>query len=343
MLDYVVSVDYLQVFGHCLRFTQNANYEFRKKEYSTRHFSEVYEVYNWQGLLYCTIQRVPFSRVIDMTAMIVKLANSFLYKPYFASDFKIFLNTIGFEFRGFSRLDICCDFKKFKNGLLPQSFIRGFMDNRYLKNGRSSYKLQGEQLNEHVFEYLKFGSNESDVSVYLYNKSKELRDVKIKPHILQKWEANGLDQTTDVWRLEVSLKSGSLKLLDIGTGEVMKLHYEMLMDDSTIVAMYRAYILKYFQFKVNDGNKNKTRMPDLQLFPDLDTYLKVYNYKPASDTTRADKIFVKKLHLMDWELCTYPTEVRQAAELLRDFYVDEKNLRVFFEMKKTGWETEKIG
>lgn len=342
-MDYVVSVDYLQVFGHCIKFIENENYTFKRLQHSTRHFSELIEVYNWRGELYCTIQRKPFSRVIDLAAMIVKLANSQLYKPYFASDFKVFLLTIGFEFRSFSRLDICCDFLKFKNGLTPQVFMQGFFSNKYLKNGRASYQVQGEQLNAHRFDYLRFGSNESDVSVYLYNKTKELQDVKNKPHIVNKWEVNNLTDRGDVWRLEVSLKSSSLKLLDLESGEVLTLSYELLLSDSTIVSMFRAYVSKYFQFKKNDGLKNKTRMADLVLFSDLETPLRVYNYKPATDTTRADKIFIKKLHLIDDELYTMPSEVRAAQELLRDFYVNEKQMKGFFEMKKNGWEAEKRG
>lgn len=332
MLD-CISVDWLQLFGHVQRFTPLRNYEFKLEPYSTRQFKKLYSVYDAIGELYCTIQLEPFSSVIDMQACIIKLANRQLYKPNFLMSFENFYNAIGFRFKSISRIDIALDFQCFKFGLTPENFIRKFLDNVYLKNGRADYQLHGEQKDNHEFSYLRFGSNSSDVAVYLYNKSKEMQDVKMKNYIAMRWQAAGYDINMPVWRLEVSLKSSQIKVLNREDGELFDIDFDFIKSENRLHQLYKLLINKYFQFKHNDGTKNKSRMKTVELLRDHKTTWELYNYVANTDTTKADKIQIKKLHHIMEDFYGLPEEVYNAAQLVKQYYVQDKNLETFYNQK----------
>lgn len=335
-----LSVDYLQIFGLCIQFKENENYTFKKMQYSSRQFRFITEVYTWQDELFCTIQSHPFSKVMDLAAMIIKISNKQLYKPHYLSDFNIFCRSIGFVYKNISRIDICIDFLKFHNNLSPDNFIRKFMDNVYLKNGRAGYQLFGEQLVKHRFDYLRFGSNTSDVAAYLYNKSKEMRDVKQKNYILNKWTAAGYDNVDDVWRLEFSIKSSSVKMLNKSEGELFDIDLKYLESDSMIKELFKCLMIHYFRFKVNDNTQNKTRMKDVILFYNFIPQWSIYLYKPSTDTNKSDKIFIKKLHNLNNDLYEFPIEISQAAQIVKDYFINQKEMKIFYNTKVQGREVK---
>ena len=74
---------------------------------------------------------------------------------------------------------------------------------------------------------LTFGTHSSDAHCYLYNKSFELLTQGDKPWIRERWSRMGLD-VREVWRLEVSIKSGGLKFKDKQTKEKVEVVPEMV-------------------------------------------------------------------------------------------------------------------
>lgn len=258
-----------------------------------------------------TITSKPHSGILDEDSLIVKFDNWVLYNTRFSPIVEDFIKLNNFYFISCSRVDFCADFNEFNNNMNPKDFIRKYMFRKFLKTGKAKGVTpkfdQGEK--EHLWSGLKFGSNLSEITYYLYNKSKELREVLHKPWIVETWIKGGLrtptdpsDRDNDVWRLEFSLKSGTKLIASEETGEIdLFLTLDIMKADYIAKCFYLLY-QRYFCFVWNDGQCRKDRMRVLKLFkhePVLDILV---NSEKMRDATRSDKIFIKKLHEMNNEL-----------------------------------------
>lgn len=305
---YTINVDWLQVFCHDRNSEplhmyngERSNYEFKLQPMGSRHFKEIWKVVNVDGDDYAIIQRVPHSSILSSDAAIVQLCNRELYKPFYASDFILFLKAHGFTYKSLSRLDICFDSNCLRNGLLHSTFIKRIMSGQYLKNNQSKVKWNfsavasiGQPME---CNSCSFGSLSSSVSSKMYNKTLELKEVKNKPYIVECWAYNNLDLNKDVWRIELSIKSDATNVVRTSDGEIFRLTPDYLKMQSVVEDIFFSYAKKYFSFKRNDGTKNKTRMKDVEIFPRgrVSTIHPVRVTK-EKDSGRSDKIFLKKLH-----------------------------------------------
>lgn len=307
---YTINVDWLQVFCHDMNYGllneiyyEKSAYEFVKMEYSSRHFREIWEVRNMDGEKYATIQRCPFSSVISSDGAIIQLANRELYRHCFASEFLIFLRSHGFKYKSISRLDVCFDSNCLRNNLQYPSFIRRIIEKRYLKNNQSkiagSFSAEGSLNINSDWNSLRWGSPRSGVSTKIYNKTLEMKEVKQKPYITECWAYNGLDIEKDVWRMEISIKSDASTTIRTETGEIFRITPDSLGNPSVVEDVFFSYAKKYFAFKRNDGTKNKTRMKDVEIFPrGRTTTLHPVRITEKKDSSRSDRIFIKKLHTL---------------------------------------------
>ncbi|MDR2653020.1 MAG: hypothetical protein LBC68_12045 [Prevotellaceae bacterium] len=157
-------------------------------------------------------------------------------------DFKI---CFSFKEYNIIRLDLCRDFRKFKNGLLPQTFIRNVFNEKYVIEGKtgkffskgrfasSTYyelldafqelaKKQGfdemefiKESKEDKIQTLRIGNRSLPIYKILYNKTEEMRTKNHKPYITELHEKYlDDDGDGDVWRLEFSLKRNVLNYID---------------------------------------------------------------------------------------------------------------------------------
>lgn len=323
----IISCDWLSLYCHVNFITSNSMYQFIKHEQGTRQFKELYNVYDLvDGELYATVQAKPYSRIIPANAAIVKISNRYLYKQNWNTQIMYFLNLCHFIPQSISRIDICCDFNKFDNNLGVNSFIQGFMRSRYLKNGRATYQIQGEQKAEHEVSYLRFGQHDSEVSVYLYNKSKEMREVVNKPYITELWKKNGLDTTKDVWRLEISLKTTQTRFIIQKTGETFRLDLDFIKTHGILENIFDCVALKYFEFKHNNLTKNKSRMKTVVFFNDMKSSLSIYTPTNDACSNRMDKILIKKLANAMTELRLTESEFPEYIAETLATYIEQKDL-----------------
>lgn len=269
--------------------------------YQTRQFAEIREIYSKDKLI-CTIANNPHSSIIPKDTHIVKFDNRYLYEGNIFGNAMQLMDKLQLKIKGISRLDIALDVQRFNNNLKPHSLISGFLSNKYLKMGKAKYKLIGTQDDKHVFETLRFGGNISNVAVYLYNKSKELQDVKMKPYIVEKWKADGYDNKEDVWRLEISIKTNRANIINTSTGDVNKLTFQNCQKDSFINDVYYTFISQYFHFKHNDGSVNKSRMKSVNLLSEVRYDSLVRFLSEEVDSGRSDRIFLKHLEEYNCEL-----------------------------------------
>lgn len=337
MTSSIISIDWLQLYCdlHLLNYT--TDYEVKLLDYGTRHFEVLEEIY-LQGSLFATVQRQPRSEILKEHTGIIKFHNSILYSSLSQQIILQFLSTCEIYVINITRIDIAIDFRKFKNGLLPKSLIKGFMNEKYLKNGRGKYTVIGDQKNVLDVSYLRFGTKSSDVNVYLYNKSLEMKQQVYKEYIAESWRDLDGSPMADVWRLEFSLKAKACTYLDSDTGEIEQIDIFFLSNDKLKKRVVSALVDRYFEFKINDGQKNKTRMKNVDLF-DFEKVGITNRYFPkGTDIHKRDKILMKNLYCLDKEIRNVPEVIQESIDTILCYMKESEFLDTYFEQKQSEWD-----
>lgn len=242
-----------------------------------------------------------------------KLHNSVFYKHHGADNDMDYFKRFGLHNAKPTRVDVCADFNLFRNALNPASFITRISRGIYLRKHGGRFKLEATQSRTPSFHYLRYGSATSPVSLYLYNKSKELKEVKAKPWITSMWQKKGLDMTKDVWRLEFSIKDTRMHFLNTSTGEDTSLHSFSHLKASIINDVFNACMKRYGTFVRNNWKQNITRMPLLQLFDEQHDDYAIYLSPPGFDHSNMQKFTIKQLATLENEL--------RATKLLNDNHI----------------------
>ena len=289
----LLSLDWLSLYVRCPQLGKHTSFTIKRMPYGTRQYRYIDE-YFYNSNRIATLCHAPLSPILTSGTGILKFDNHIFYTSGGLQFINYILNEFDYELLSISRLDICSDFQYFDNGWTPNLLIHSFLKNDLWKIGQNNYNDRGKQDNNHKHSYLRFGSNTSDVAIYLYNKSLEMREVKQKNYIVDKWKKCNYLEDKDIWRLEVSIKGSNLKVIDTESGEQRNIQLSDLQDFDNLTQLYNSLIDKYFEFRINDGQQRKDRMERLPLFSgSYDKYC-IYIPNKHNVTTRADRIFVKK-------------------------------------------------
>ena len=302
--------------------------------YSTRHFKIVEEIYS-NGKRIATVTRQPLSHIIEPDTVLIKFDNWVLYTFDMHKFVPEFLSRNALTFKSISRIDLCADFQTFNNGMLPSTFIRNYLYGKYLRLGKTSISnAHFKQINTDLhFNALKFGSNLSDVSTYLYNKTLEMNSVKWKPWIAEKWLQAGFSTDKDTWRLEVSIKSSNKLVCNIDTGEVNILNSLDVLKDNYTRLFYGTFRDKYFTFVIKDTQVKKNRMLRIPLFSDSFANYKIVQGDKMIDATRSDKIFIKKLEQVNQDLRGQHFNFNMDINSLKEQYIGITGLEMWASYK----------
>lgn len=336
---FILNLDYLQLFGVIPVRSHRGDLTYELMPYGSRHFSRI-EKLMLNGEYVAILESEPRSLILKEKSCLLKIENHILYEKNCFLKIDSLISAIGFNYLSISRLDIAVDFVTFENSLKPETLINGFMREKYLRNGRGKYMVIGEQKNVKSVEYLRFGSKSSEINTYLYNKSKEMRDVRLKQHIAEAWKDLQNDNDQDVWRLEHSLKSQACNYLDERTGEIVKLNLDVIRDDQVLLNLFASLTGKYFNFKINDGQQNKSRMRSKVLFHFDNVSLKRINFVTKKDITRADKVFLKRLYLFTEKNIEAGYEEQEAVDRISNFIKRDPHMLHYYEQKRFDWDKE---
>lgn len=335
----IVNVDWLALYCDFSAVKYESNIECRLMPYSTRQFKIVEVIYK-DGVKFATITRSPSSTVLKQGTGIIKFENNVLYLAHWFSLVNKFIIDSGIDVINVSRIDICADFQSFIDYSNPHDFILDFLRGKILKNGRSRFSIQGRHDLENVYNYFRIGEKGADVNVYLYDKTLEMKEVKFKHHINEVWKKAGFDVSKKVWRLEVSISGKGKSFLDENTGEIQEILFYKLSDFQFISNIYFSYLKKFFSFKVNDGLKNKSRMKDVNLFDNSYEKIRLFKLPKMKDSTRADKVFLKKVHnYKDERKDATDEEVRASQTIIRHIIKDEF-LKDYYVAKSNEWSAK---
>ena len=288
-----VVIDWLQI-NATGRMSDSVIAQLELQPYSTRVFKSVYILKAFTEDI-ATIACNPLSPVIPTDTHLIKFHNKLLYSSDLKERVQYTLGWLGLSFKGLSRIDIAHDFNKFANNLLPHNLINKFLLRKWLHVGKQAFKVFGQGGVNQSFEYLRFGSNNSELAVYLYNKSIELQQVKDKPWIREFWSQIGVNQSNDVWRLEVSLKGNRLHYVDELSGNIERLSLSNIFDQLFLHQLYFSLVDKYFKFVRPETNSNVSRMKQVKLFDECYNKFDFIKLNDKKESDRSIKIFIKKL------------------------------------------------
>lgn len=292
----VVSVDWLSLYCSCGMLYQNIEYDFYEQEYHSAHFEKLYFIVDRKtGEKVAEVQRKPFSKILPADAAIIKFENKVLYREDWNWTACEVCRNLGLDIKSISRIDICADFNTFENGYHPRKFINDFLTNKIIKMGRTKFTLQGTTAQVGTYDYIRFGSRTNEICTYLYNKTKELREVHDKPWIREKWKQAGLDVTKDVWRLEFSMKTTQLRTVVKQNGYIVRLDLDYISSQNILENIYKSVAQKWFDFRINDGQKKKCRMKHITMLSEETTTLEHIIMCNKVGSNRTDKIVAKKL------------------------------------------------
>jgi hypothetical protein len=317
------------------------------------------------GMQIAILTMRPRMKHMNPNLGLLKILNPILYLPNLDRIVANLLFDLRLEVLGVSRVDLCADFHRFIDYPDVQDFIRDFLSVKIWKIGQAKYKCAGKvakaptlphykrkskrnpaeevesfkvigkQSARHNFQYLRFGSHLSDVSAYLYNKTQEFIDVKRKNYIEEMWKHSGIDPNQTVWRLEFSIKGNGIKFIDTASGEIQQKTLDMILDPILREQLYNACFLKWWVFRVNDGQIRKDRMKPVQMLSIESSMYEPRAIDFSDETSRENKRMITALEK------TYD-EIRIKHQV-RDMEIEQALQKVTDFTRLNSWRAEKYG
>lgn len=332
----LVNLDWLEVFlleaaepePRDAAFFLRRGFQVDVREFGTPQYREVFVLYDSEHFPMFEIRRNPYSLkseggIFDARACHLRFANRFCYQKDCINQLRDFILQFGYEYKGITRVDVCCDCNLFDDKTDPQKFLNRFMAGRFLKIHQSKLAAHGiefltplqvatganlsayasETIGGRVFNSIKWGAPTSAVSTKLYNKSLELAQGKPKKYIQARWKTAGLtnEPVCPVWRVEFSLKSSARSFVRLETGELFYLNLTTIDTPGKLNGLFHALAQIYFHFKRvcytrNGTFQRKDRCPDYFPFRyNQSDHMKLVRLPLTRDPNRTDKMIMRRL------------------------------------------------
>lgn len=302
--SYVISVDWLQIYCHITDSFSIGEHIVGKFKLTacakhTRFYSKIANVAvltsNGSYIDFAEVLYEPNSRVLDPRSAHVKVFNEQLYTSTWFTTLSAMLKAMGLQYRSVTRVDLAYDCNKFAKGTDPQNLLKGYFLQKLLKIGTNRCTMQmanmgynlatvGEEwerprkLPRPAVTGVTWGSMATGKQHVIYNKSLEMREVKYKPWIVERWLQHGLDPE-NVWRAEIRIANRGKELMFCDPDHLFSLGMSEVADQDRIEELFLAYASQLFRFVKNDGKVRKQRMQEIQLFEIV----------PASEVTIAPR------------------------------------------------------
>lgn len=238
MMKKCVNIDWLQVYcleprlalEHNARFFNDRGFFVKQREYGDPQYKEMFVLYR-DKREWLEIRRKPYSLksnggLFEENACHIRLCNVTCYDTDPIGDLLHFMNEYGYEFQSITRIDICSDFVTFDDGKSVPAFLRAYMRGDYSKIHISELHTFTEQLEDNIeicahgkdknfkreYHSLSWGKKSSAIGVKIYDKTKEMQDMKRKPYIVARWldagiitdEQNELFSQADLLRWKIT-------------------------------------------------------------------------------------------------------------------------------------------
>lgn len=325
---YCIAVDWLEVccYGRDLEPSffswEGKHFSVEQEDRETPLFRSFFEVKR-NGLVWAQIRQNPKSGVMKKGLTIIKLSNRVLYHEKYVPFLMHMIKALGLYYKGLTRLDIAYDCNEFYCGRKPSRFVHQFVTKRVDEKGgmyvprmkEFDFHLKKDIHTNGMINYLAIGAKGSKKRGYIYDKTLELEEVKDKPWIREMWEKNGLisDKKTHVWRSEISIKAQGSDLLNLDTGQLFALHPNYLSTYENIKKIFHFYAAKVFDFRYNNGEKNRRDFAPLCLFDtSVDCTCMPKRVNVCADSGRSEKACRNKLEKLSRTYIDLSEDVRNS-------------------------------
>jgi hypothetical protein len=326
--SYILSIDWLQISFHG-SIPLKSNLTFKDLQHPTRVFKKWYAVFLYSihiGDLFCN----PASPIIHPLTMSFKADNSLLYNTSLKELIYNMLSDLTASNIKVKRLDLCCDFQCFNNNYWIENFTTDLIQKKIIYNSRSKFRICGTSNDVNIPTSLSWGSRTSFIYVTLYDKIKEMKEVKLKPYILKKWHENNFNIGLPSWRLEFSLNFNGEEFTDKNTGEIFDINFAQCFDYLYLKDLFIILLNKKFVFLKNQKKKNKSENQKINLFnTDLLTFgiNRNTNFK---DSTRSNRIHINHRIKYINEIEKINKYLIHSEKLSLYYYISTYNLMDYF-------------
>jgi len=260
-------------------------------------------------LLYNPIQE------LDKHTVHLLVENSIFYSNDFIIYIDYLITYLNFKLNHIVKLDIANDY--IKHNILD--FYDKYKISKNITHKGKAVIIPPERNKKLLSLYI--GSSKSDKQIRVYDKTKEL-EYNSKPYILDFWKANKLNYQNKVERIELILKTGELKNIDLF----------QLNNPNYLLSICKLHFKNFFEFngkyKVNGKIINKDVTPiDINFsgFKTISINKKVY--VPSKNYIFSAKIQLKKLYknmLLEEYLQNNETDLK----LVNPEYLDNSRLTI---------------
>lgn len=364
-IDWLQTFNHAATLSEGTYYGEMGRYVVKLEDRQTAQFLRVYTVY-WKNLPVATICQQPRTSVIHPAATSLKLSNRVLYCEQYIKILYDLNTTLSLYYKGITRLDICLDCNELAGGRQVARFLRQYVcaepmeEGHIIRNGSSRFTCHGVRNKTSVANItsIRWGSPKTKVQAYCYDKTLELIEVKDKPWIREMWEQNGLEYSIKqkeldelpgdkkkrkiendslaeyvekhVWRFELSINSQGTDILNMKTGELFRLSPEYLNHYDNIRKLFFIYAGKYFDFRINTGQKRIRDYRPLQLFenhPEITS--KPYYVSKCADTGRIEKICYNRLQYLAQHYVDMAASTRTSLQAAMDFLLLLSNKKAY--------------
>lgn len=145
---YLISLDWLSLSIEVTPFflgegTNQWGYRFDKKQYGSKMWRDIYDVYDPENVLVATLACHPHNEQLKQSFGTLKIDNALLYADEAIDHVAAIIKCCGLRYRGISRVDIAYDCNEFYGGLRPDNLVRRYIDGKYVKAGQNKFMLVG--------------------------------------------------------------------------------------------------------------------------------------------------------------------------------------------------------
>lgn len=347
-----VNIDWLEIYcleygsPHTPDYYRSRGFFVTEREYGTRHMAEVFTLHDNLGDPFIEVRRSPrpgtngHHTIYPDNACTLRFVNRYCYFDYAARIMSDFIVSYELEFRRIARLDLAIDFVKFDSGDKPADFVRRYVHHKYAKVYQANRALYGEdRWDGCTDDSISWGNKKSMVVTRLYNKTKELKQVKDKPWIRQAWFESGIiDDPTlitktidgqvkdvDVWRLEFQINSSARQWYFIDKedgGQESVMHtLECYETRQQMVLAISCLVKHYFSFrKYKRGRRKYDCRPKILFdFKEVDETYKLSNVAVDSQAYRQPIAMVATLMKVRERVATRPQLVNEVDDVINYF------------------------
>lgn len=241
-----INLDWLSVYclepkGYVMNaaYYKNLGWSVEEREYGTPQYREKFTLMNGRHP-FLEIERNPYSLkqnggIFEPESCHIRLANRTLYQPNPVQQLTNFIIKYGYEYKGISRVDVCCDLTIFDNGMKPQDLANKYIKDKIWKvhqshiapntdDGDDTWRIPihlgahgKETKTGRTWNSLKWGSPKSALSTKLYNKTLELETNTGKFYIKDAWVKAGL---CDLQKVRYEYRNPKTKEIEIRSKQI---------------------------------------------------------------------------------------------------------------------------